>query len=278
MRRVPVSCFLFVSVLAAPSAGFPRSALADPHLEIAGGAPILPAMFVPFGQTAAGPNTPAAREQTNREPIVHEQAPRELTVRELTVRQLTVRWSPPLLERRIGQADRDDAIAPDLDDAILRIESVYDPTRVDLIGEAPRWVVRAGTASMNNVFADRWHLADTDPNVDYTVRYIAEAWTRTQDTACRGFTKTRLSLGGWGLGAMTSEDCARIARLRSDTEESWTRMTLAIAAPPTPIFAAPLPGARLSSQDFWAAQRARIAAIQARLRRKLRSGTKEAAR
>ncbi len=225
--------------------------MAEMGAAISGAAPILPAMFTPSGQVAArSPESALGRQ-----------------------------WSPPLLERRIAQADRDDAIAPELDDAILRIESFYDPTRVDPIGEAPRWIVRAGTASMNNVFGDRWHLADTDPNVNVATRYIALAWSRTSDDDdCHAFTKNRATIGGLALSALSGDDCARLARLRADQEESWTRMALAPIEPPTPIFAAPLPGARLSSQEFWAAQKARIAAIQARLRRKWRTPTNEAAR
>ncbi|WP_158811550.1 hypothetical protein [Beijerinckia sp. L45] len=185
-------------------------------------------------------------------------------------------WTRPLTERQLGATERASDLAPDLLDALLRIESIYDPTRVDLFGETPAMEIRAGTASMNNVFADRWHLADTDPNVHYRVRYLAQAWMRSGDSDCDAFSKNRSSDGGPALTALSASDCDRLARVRSNPDEAW--MVIARAAVDLPVFAAPLPGARLSSNDFWAAQKARIAAIQTRLQTKWQAPTALSAR
>jgi hypothetical protein len=233
-----------------------RPAHADMNATIAGAAPTLSDEFTPRAQpwteaVAAPPEHPR--------PAVLEAAPFE-------PRAPVATWTRPLTDRQLGSAEKTAALAPDLVDALLRIESIYDPTRVDLLGDAPAMEVRAGTASMNNVFADRWHLADTDPNVHYRVRYLAQAWMQPLDQDCDAFSKNRSSDGGPALTALSAGDCARLARVRSNADDAW--MVIARAAVEIPIFAAPLPGARLAGSDFWAAQKARIAAIQARLQNK----------
>ena len=126
--------------------------------------------------------------------------------------------------------------------------------------------VSAGTAMMDDVFADHWHVASADPNVNRKVRYLAMAWQRTGPLPCDAFTKTRPhGYGDPALNALSASDCAAL----SPTQTVGLSGPVEIAAGrnSVPVFAAPLPGSRLSSQDFWAAQRARIAAIQAHLHR-----------
>jgi hypothetical protein len=239
-----------------------QPARADMRTAITGAAPILPEDFTPLDRhlieaVATPEETPVGLKTEPNEPP-------------------PVAWTRPMTDRQVGGAEKAASLAPDLTEALLRIESIYDPTRVDLLGEAPVMEVRAGTASMNNVFADRWHLADTDPNVHYRVRYLAQAWLQPGDRDCDAFSKNRSSDGGPALTALSASDCDRLARVRSQPNDAW--MVIARAAVDLPVFAAPLPGARLSSGDFWAAQKARIAAIQARLQNKWQTPTALSAR
>ena len=254
----------FVGLIAlAMLASAQRPSHADMGATISGAAPTLSDdAFTPL----TGTDTTAEPQNTFR-PVDLRTEPAEAPA---------VTWTRPLMERQLGASEKAADLAPDLVDALLRIESVYDPTRVDLLGDAPTMEVRAGTASMNNVFADRWHLADTDPNVHYRVRYLAQAWMQPGDRDCDAFSKNRSSDGGPALTALSAGDCDRLLRVRSEPDDAL--MVIARAAVSLPVFAAPLPGARLAGNDFWAAQKARIAAIQARLQTKWQKPTALSAR
>ncbi len=170
-----------------------------------------------------------------------------------------------MFDRRLSADERSAPLSPDLDYAIMRIEGIYDPARPDATGLGLRMSVAAGTASMSNVFADRWHLGDTDANVSYSVRYIAQAWQKGDAEPCGAYSKHRPTFGIVEVTALEASDCARIAGLRGPQEAVWRTLIVAAAPVSVPVFAAPEPGARLSSDDFWAAQKARIEAIKARI-------------
>ena len=170
-----------------------------------------------------------------------------------------------MLDRHLNESEKAEPIAPELTDAILRIEGVYDPTRVGPFGPAFRMGVRAGTASMNNVFADRWSRADLDPNVHYRVAYLAEAWLQYDPSAdsCAAFEKTRPIISAVSLEMLSSADCTRI-RLRRARKNKDLTLYAAVAGGPAsvPIFAAPYPGARFSPAALSTVLRARIEAVR----------------
>ncbi len=173
--------------------------------------------------------------------------------------------APPLFDRRASASERGAPLSPDLDYAIMRIEGIYNPGRLDATGGVTRMSVAAGTASMSNVFADRWHFGDTDANVNYSVRYLAQAWQKSDAEPCSAYSKHRPTLGIVEVTSLGAADCARIAALRGPQEAVWRQLTIAGAPVSVPVFAAPEPGARLSPEAFWAAQKARIEAIKARI-------------
>ena len=172
-------------------------------------------------------------------------------------------WTMPMMERRLGAAEREASLAPDLVEAIVRIEGLYDPTRLDMTGTRARQQVRPGTASMNNVFGDRWHIGDTDANVSYRVHYIAQAWQMPPDRPCTAYDRHRPGFHIVELTTISKADCVRITSLRGAQPDLFTRLVVAAAPMSLPVFAAPEPGARLSSADFWAAQKTKVEAIAA---------------
>ena len=225
-------------------------------VSIAGSAPIIPAF------TAAPTRRAAA-------------APAAITAStEGTLTEEAQGFAVPLFERRLSARERNAVLAPDLAEAILRIEGVYDPTRADAGGDAPPMSVFAGTASMSTVFGERWHIGDTDATVSYAVRYIAEAWQKGDAEPCGAYLKHRPSESIVELTALDAADCARIESLRGAQEPLLTRQTIARAWLSVPVFAAPQPGARMAPEAFWAAQKARVAAIRARIQfQRRRPGT-----
>lgn len=226
----------------------PTGARADMSAAIAGSAPILPAFSTakavpairPMAPQAAGGDEDASSDASGPMPAA------------------------PLFDRRLSAEERTADISPGLAYALLRIEGVYDPTRV--YGTEPtRMRIMAGTASMNNVFGDRWHLGDTDANVSYVVRYIAQAWQKGSAEPCGAYLKRRPSVDIVEVTSLGPDDCARIIGLQGPQDAAWTQLAIAAAPTSAPIFAAPEPGARMSSDAFWAAQKARIEAIKARI-------------
>ena len=183
-------------------------------------------------------------------------------------------WTQPLFERRLGQADRQADLASDLLNAMMRVEGVYDPRRPDPTSPPVTMQITPGTASMNNVFADRWHTADTDPGISYTVRTLAQAWHMSGSEPCGGFSRHRPSYDLVELTGLTRADCARIDALRGQQDDLMMHRAIVAAPLSVPVFAAPEPGARMSPEAFWAAQKARIDAIRARIDfRRQRRGT-----
>jgi hypothetical protein len=121
---------------------------------------------------------------------------------------------------------------------------------------------------MNNVFADFWRIADTDANVDYRVKYIAEAWHQRNIRDCAAFSKRRFMFGTIVQGNLYESDCIRLKLLRNHSDDLFANFRIVAAALSVPVFAAPLPGDRLSTHDFWAKQEARIAILKENLRLK----------
>ncbi len=226
----------------------PMAARADMSAMISGAAPILPAFTT--ARNWSGAVVSDSSEDLQQD--FHDDLQQELP-------------AMPLFDRRLRAAERAAELAPDLQEAILRIEGVYDPTRVEGTGVAFRMRVAAGTASMSNVFGDRWHLGDTDANVSYVVRYIAQAWGKGDGEPCSAYRKRRPTVGIVELTSMGPADCARAASLRGPQDTVWAQLTITAAPVSVPVFAAPEPGARMSPEAFWAAQKVRIEAIRARI-------------
>lgn len=245
---------------------------ADWRTPIGGASPILPPGFTPMGYEVLGP--PPTRPMT---PIPMPKAiPQPATKADLQPgADAPIVWSLPLVDRPLSQAEKSADIAPELQDAILRIEPIYDPTRLDGPDSVPKRRVFAGTAAMDNVFADRWRRADTDANVNAKVVYLAMAWQMRSMPPCDAFSKSRAhGYGDPALTELSTEDCDVLLRTEARAFDDAPPVPIVAGHIDVPVFAAPMPGARMSSQDFWAAQKARIAAIQARLRQRVQGYAK----
>ena len=129
-------------------------AAAGLRASIAGANPVLPPRFTPMRYEVLGP-IGYPRDTQLRGDV---DAPVETAAPSAV-------WAFPLVDRHLTAAEKIGALAPDLLEAIGRIEAMYDPKRLDGTGAPPPMAVSAGTAAMNNVFADRWRRADPDPTM-----------------------------------------------------------------------------------------------------------------
>ena len=96
------------------------------------------------------------------------------------------RWSQPLTDRHLGAGERYAPLDTRLQEAIGRIEPIYDPTLLDGPNDIVPMHVSAGTAEARDLFGDHWRLASADANVDMDARPLAAAWTAAAAHAVGG--------------------------------------------------------------------------------------------
>ena len=268
LALLAIAAFAGRNAPAAPRRGAPWGALLTNvrwFTAISGSRAILTTQFVTRSTAAAG-STPTAEAASDDEARETNEA-----LQNAAMPALTVHWSLPLVSRFLSPSRRLESMSPDLQDAINRIEPIYDQTRFDgLYSDATAPLrVSSGTASLGDIFGEHWHLASDDPNVNARVSVIGLAWRRSGNEPCEAFTKDRQHEAGEPtLTHLDEWDCRKLQDRQARRVSDAAPIPLVVAPLSVPVFAAPMPGSRLSSEDFWAAQKARINAIQARLRRK----------
>jgi hypothetical protein len=172
----------------------------------------------------------------------------------------------------------------DIADAVMAIESGYDPAVVGSVGEIGLMQVRPETAAMLGFGGDAAELARPEVNVHYGVAYLAEAWRLANGDVCRALMKYRAGHGEEQMSELSATYCGR-ARAHLAAVGSPFAAAVSVPAVVDPVIsgAAPrAPGARMArirlprirtaavSRAFWAAQEARVAAISRRLEAKWR--------
>ena len=86
-------------------------------------------------------------------------------------------------------------VPSDLVDAVIAIESGYDPTRIGAVGEVGLMQVRLGTALMLGFRGTAEGLADPAVNIHYGATYLGQAWMLTHGDVCRTLMKYRAGHG-----------------------------------------------------------------------------------
>jgi Transglycosylase SLT domain len=103
-------------------------------------------------------------------------------------------------------------IPPALVDAVVRIESRYDPAAVGSVGEIGLMQVRPKTAELLGFQGTSADLAQPQTNLRYGVGYLARAWRLASGDLCRTLMKYRAGHGSETMSALSVEYCRR-ARL-----------------------------------------------------------------
>lgn len=161
-------------------------------------------------------------------------------------------------------------------DAVMRIESGYRPGMIGRDGERGLMQVMPPTAAMLGFRGTPEELAEPETNIRLGVRYLAGAWRLSGGDLCRALMKYRAGHRQEKMSALSVEYCRR-ARVHLASLGS----PLAAGMLP-PITVVPKVQAWLGgdtglvrrgrrrvvadSGGFWAAHRARVAAIESRLR------------
>ena len=91
-------------------------------------------------------------------------------------------------------------LPPAIADAVIRVESSFNPHAVGGVGEVGLMQVRPETAAMLGFSGGVTDLFEPETNILYGVRYLARAWQLAQGDVCRALMKYR---AGWGNETMT---------------------------------------------------------------------------
>jgi hypothetical protein len=100
-------------------------------------------------------------------------------------------------------------VPPALVDAVVRIESRYDPAAVGSIGEIGLMQVRPKTAALLGFEGSSAELAEPTTNLRYGVGYLARAWRLADGNLCRALMKYRAGHGSDRMSALSIEYCRR---------------------------------------------------------------------
>lgn len=203
----------------------------------------------------------------------------------------------------VVEAARENRLPSEIADAVMRVESGYDPGVVGGVGERGLMQVRPGTAAMLGFRGSLADLSDPGTNIRLGVAYLAGAWRLSGGDLCRTLMKYRAGHGSERMSALSVEYCRRarahLAELGSPLAagilppvdfgppgmppgEIPGPTALGLAASNSAVPASANPGKprivrvggrlvvvrrpMLRGTGFWAAHTARIKAIEARLR------------
>ncbi|EJN11232.1 soluble lytic murein transglycosylase-like protein [Bradyrhizobium sp. YR681] len=181
----------------------------------------------------------------------------------------------------------------DIAEAVVFVESGYNPAVIGSVGEVGLMQVRLETARMLGFRGSDAELAVPETNIHYGVLYLSRAWTLAGSDLCRALMKYR---AGHGEETMTPRSHVYCNRARNRLLAMGLSPTPAQAAAPSTPEAAPAPvaptasaksarlaktpaqpkavyaryhqGTAAASRAYWAAHEAKIGLIKARIEAK----------
>jgi hypothetical protein len=154
-------------------------------------------------------------------------------------------------------------------DAVVMIESAYNPSVVGTVGELGLMQVRPGTAAMLGFSGSNESLAEPETNVRYGVEYLAQAWRLSGGDLCRALMKYRAGHGEERMTPRSVEYCRRarlhLAAIGSPLANVATAMA---AGPSAPVQVASAQPVQLGRSPRLTAEEQRRAAYQQELVRR----------
>lgn len=179
----------------------------------------------------------------------------------------------------VEQEVRNTGLPADIVDAVVYVESNYDPSVIGGVGEIGLMQVRPETAAMLGFRGSAEELAKPEINIHYGVTYLSKAWRLANGDLCRTLMKYRAGHGEEVMTPRSQSYCNRarnhLAALGSPAGDAPPAIipasALANATPklvliePRDVYAQYKQGTPAASRAFWAAHEARIRAIKAQI-------------
>jgi soluble lytic murein transglycosylase-like protein len=113
-----------------------------------------------------------------------------------------------MVEREV----RKTGLPADVADAVVQVESNYDPSVIGGVGEIGLMQIRPGTAAMLGFRGSTEELAKPEINIHYGVAYLSKAWRLANGDLCRTLMKYR---AGHGQEVMTPRSVNYCNRARN---------------------------------------------------------------
>jgi len=200
-------------------------------------------------------------------------APKPESIPTATTPQQTAGLERPY-QALIATEARKNGLPPDIADAVVAIESHYDPSVIGGVGEIGLMQVRPETAAMLGFRGTAFELARPEVNVRYGTLYLGRAWRLANGDLCRALMKYRAGHGEEVMTPLSQTYC-----LRAKAHLAARGSPYGSGAVPAMISSQPSAHARITatrwrpgsirtaadSRSFWAAHNARVRAISARI-------------
>jgi hypothetical protein len=101
-------------------------------------------------------------------------------------------------------------LPPDVADAVVQVESAYDPGAVGGVGEVGLMQIRPTTAAMLGYRGTLAGLFEPETNIRYGVAYLGRAWQLADGDLCRALMKYRAGHGEERMTPLSVEYCRRV--------------------------------------------------------------------
>ncbi|MGY4368231.1 soluble lytic murein transglycosylase-like protein [Bradyrhizobium sp. LB1.3] len=192
-----------------------------------------------------------------------------------------------IIERETARTN----LPADIAEAVVFVESGYNPGTIGTVGEIGLMQIRPETAAMLGFRGNNAELAEPDINIHYGVLYLNRAWRLAGGDLCRALMKYRAGHDEESMTPRSQVYCNR-ARNRLVSMNSTTvghqAATVPDVAPapntartvsksahnqkgpaqPKDVYARYRQGTAVASRAYWAAQEARVRLIKARVEAK----------
>lgn len=188
-----------------------------------------------------------------------------------------------MVEREV----RTTGLPADIADAVVQVESNYDPSTIGGVGEIGLMQIRPETAAMLGFRGSNEELAKPEINIHYGVIYLSKAWRLANGDLCRALMKYRAGHGEEIMTPRSVTYCQRaryhLAALGSPFATEGTTPPFIVAAStaelesnrpsqvklapnsPTAVYARYKRGTPAASRAFWSAREAHVRAVTAQL-------------
>lgn len=133
---------------------------------------------------------------------------------------------------------RREGLAPEIAEAVMAVESGYNPTAIGGVGEIGLMQVLPSTARMLGFVGSNTELAVPATNIRYGVTYLAQAWRLSGGDLCTAVMKYRAGHGETRFSYLSVDYCRKV-------RAKMAAHGFAVAGVlPTPTFGSPLGLAR----------------------------------
>uniref|UniRef100_UPI0035D86C3F transglycosylase SLT domain-containing protein n=1 Tax=Bradyrhizobium agreste TaxID=2751811 RepID=UPI0035D86C3F len=195
--------------------------------------------------------------------------------------------SRAMIRKIIERETKSTNLPADIAEAVVFVESGYNPLVIGSAGEIGLMQVRPETAAMLGFRGSNAELAEPDVNIHYGVLYLSQAWRLSGGDLCRALMKYRAGHGEEEMTARSQVYCNRarnrliaMSAMPGEREAAAApdpAPAVAIAAPVTPasrpkvpvqpkaVYARYRQGTAAASRAYWAAHEARVSQIKARI-------------